>query len=202
VSYLPFKQFSIVSSIDTSVDKGIARAKSNDGRARVVSDGHVGGREVDIIDYLIRCSACRDFIRVQNRNKFAMVMRVRNVRTKGLLAVVDMDARNIGMSRLAHVINDGGKRARGDALIRAAWHASAMRAVAKRNMSADSVCDRDGVVKGFTVEGHLPSILALRRRGKVRRWDINDVRLMIRGGIILGQVFGFLPQFVWQMGHL
>jgi len=88
-----------------------------------------------------------------------MMMRVRNVCMKGLSAVVDVDARNVGMLRLAHVINDGGKWARGNALIRAAWRTSATRAVAKRNMSADMISDQDGVVEDFAVEGHLPSIL-------------------------------------------
>jgi len=100
---------------------------------------------------------------------------------KGLLAVVDVDARNVGMSRLVHVINNGGKRARGDALIRMAWHASATRAVAEQNTSADTISDRDGVVEGFTVEGHLSSVLALRRQGEVWWGNVDDMRLHNEG---------------------
>ena len=93
---------------------------------RVIGDCHVGGREGNAIDYLMRCSACRDFIMFQKRNKFATNNRRRYVRTKGRLAMVDVDAGDIcGSSESAVISNNGCKRARGDTLIGAAWSSSA-----------------------------------------------------------------------------
>ena len=115
--YLPFKQSAIISGIHTGVDIGIAGGESDCDRVRVVCDGHVGGRERNMINYLIRCSACRDFIRFQNGNKFAMVMRVRYVRTKGLATMIDVDARGVLVTWSMTVGDNRSERARGDVLI-------------------------------------------------------------------------------------
>jgi len=74
---LPFKKGSVIPSVDASIDIRVSGAKSYDRGAWLVGNGHVGGGEGDVIDYLIRCSACRDFKRSQNRYMFAMQSRRR-----------------------------------------------------------------------------------------------------------------------------
>jgi len=78
----------------------------------------------------------------QKRNKFATNNRRRYVRTKGGLAMVDIDAGDIcGLSESTVVSDNGCKRARGDALIRATWSSSASGAISKRGVSLDSICN-------------------------------------------------------------
>jgi len=91
-------------------------------------------------------SACRDFIRFQNRNKFVMVMRVRYVCTKGLATVINVNARGVLMTWSTTVHDDRGKRARGDALIWVVGCTSASGAIAERSASSDLVSDGHGVV--------------------------------------------------------
>jgi len=74
---LPFEKGSVISSVDASIDVCVSGAKSYDGRAWLIGDGHVGGGEGDVIDYLIRCPACREFKRCQNRYMFTMKSRRR-----------------------------------------------------------------------------------------------------------------------------
>jgi len=87
--------------------------------------------------------------------------------------VVDVDARDIGVASLSAVVSDNGcEGARCCALIRAAWHASAMRAVAERGMSLDSIRNWRRVVHDGAMEWRLSSVLS--GSWCVGRRDVND----------------------------
>jgi len=74
---LPFEYGSIISSVDVGIDICISGVKSYGRGAQLIGDGHVGSGEGDVIDHLIRCSACRDLKRCQNRYMFMMKSRRR-----------------------------------------------------------------------------------------------------------------------------
>jgi len=90
--------------------------------------------------------------------------------------VVDVDARDIGVASLSAVVgNDGREGTRCDALIRAAWHASATRAVAERGMSLDSIRNWRRVCHDGAVKRRLSSVLS--GSWCVGRRDVNDSNL-------------------------
>ena len=132
-----------------------------------------------MVDYLIRCSACRDFIRFQNRNKFLMVMRVRYVHMKGLAAVINVNAGDIWRLWSATVHDNRSKGTRGNALIETIWHSLTTRTVAERSVSLNTIGDRHGIVQDVAMEWGLSSILSLR--WDIWRRDIGDVHFSDKG---------------------
>jgi len=130
-----------------------------------------------VVNYLIQCSACRDFIRFQNRNKFVMVMRVRYVHTKGLATMIDIDVRGVLMTWSTTVHDNRSKRVRGNALIWAAGHTSALGAIAEQSASLDMIGDGHRVVQDIVMEWSLSSVLLLRR--EVWWGNVNDMYLSI-----------------------
>ena len=87
--------------------------------------------------------------------------------------MVDVDARDIGVASLSAVVgNNGGEGTRCRALIRAAWRASATRAVAEWGMSLDSIRNWRRVGHNWAVERRLSSVLS--GSWCVGRRDVND----------------------------
>ena len=109
----------------------------------------------------------------QKRNKFATNNRRRYVGTKGRLAMVDVDARDVcGSSESMVVGNNGCERARGDMLIGAARSSSASGTIAERGVSLDSICNWRRVIQDGAVKRRLSSVLSGSWR--VGRRDVND----------------------------
>jgi len=87
--------------------------------------------------------------------------------------VVDVNARDIGVAMLSAIVgNDGREGARCNALIRAAWHASATGAVAEWRMSLDSIRNWRRVGHDGAVERRLSSVLS--GSWCIGRRDVND----------------------------
>jgi len=114
----------------------------------------------------------------QKRNKFVANNRRRYVHTKGRLAMVDIDARDIcGSSESAVIGNNRCKRARGDAMIGATRSSSASGVISKRGVSLDLICNWHRVVQDGAVKQRLSSILSGSWR--VGRRDVSDSNLGI-----------------------
>ena len=90
--YSPLKEGAVVSCFNVSFNVFVAGLEFD---MWVIGDCHVGRGEGNVINYLMRCSACRDFIMLQNRNKFAMNNRRRYIHKKGRLTMVDVNTGDI-----------------------------------------------------------------------------------------------------------